>query len=77
MVAGVLASGSDESLLEVPTLLDTTLIAISPGELLKAFINIEAQSTETLAWQVGIHLTFVTSGVLFALSDRLSKSGNG
>ncbi|MEO5656526.1 MAG: TIGR00645 family protein, partial [Nitrospiria bacterium] len=28
-----------------------------------------------LAWRVGIHLTFVVSGVLFALMDRIAEGG--
>ncbi len=48
------------------------IVAISTVELLKAFLNTEHMSTETLAWMVGIHLTFVTSGVLFALTDYIS-----
>jgi uncharacterized protein (TIGR00645 family) len=45
------------------------IVAISAVELLKAFINIHQLSNETIAWKVGIHLTFVLSGVLFALTD--------
>ena len=48
------------------------IVAISTVELLKAFLNAEHMTTETLAWKVGIHLTFVTSGVLFALTDYIS-----
>ncbi len=48
------------------------IVAISAVELLKAFINIDAMSSEQLAWKVGIHLTFVFSGVLFALTDRIA-----
>ena len=45
------------------------IVAISAVELLKAFINAEQLTTETMGWKVGIHLTFVVSGVLFALTD--------
>lgn len=51
------------------------IVAISAVELLKAFINVHEMSTEQLAWKVGIHLTFVTSGVLFAITDRIAESG--
>lgn len=51
-----------------------SIVAISGIELLKAFVNVEAYSTEQLAWKVGLHMTFVVSGVLFALMDRLTKS---
>jgi len=48
------------------------IVAISTVELLKAFLDSEAMSDRQLAWKVGIHLTFVTSGVLFALTDYIS-----
>ncbi len=51
-----------------------TIIAISAIELLKAFLTVETLSNEELAWQVGIHMTFVVSALLFALSDWLSAS---
>jgi uncharacterized protein (TIGR00645 family) len=48
------------------------LVAISAVELLKQFINVDADtSTHVLSWKVGIHMTFVLSGVLFAITDRL------
>ncbi len=47
------------------------IVAISAVELLKAFINAQQLSTEIMAWKVGIHLTFVVSGVLFALTDLI------
>ena len=52
------------------------IVAISAVELLKAFINAQQLTTEIMAWKVGIHLTFVISGVLFALTDWIvSKKG--
>jgi len=51
------------------------IVAISAVELLKAFINVHELTTEQLAWKVGIHLTFVVSGVLFAVTDKISESG--
>jgi uncharacterized protein (TIGR00645 family) len=53
------------------------IVAISAVELLKAFINAEQLTTEIMAWKVGIHLTFVVSGVLFALTDWIvAKKGS-
>lgn len=51
-----------------------SIVAISGVELLKAFMAIKSGhiNTEQLAWMAGIHLTFVLSGVLYALTDRLS-----
>lgn len=48
-----------------------SIVAISSIELLKAFVNVQAFSNEQLAWKVGIHLTFVISGLLFAMSEWL------
>jgi len=53
------------------------IVAISAVELLKAFIDVDKFTTEQMAWKVGIHLTFVVSGVLFAVTDRISDGKNG
>lgn len=53
------------------------IVAISAVELLKAFINSANLSNQQLAWKVGIHLAFVVSGVLFALTDRLTEKKDG
>lgn len=53
------------------------IVAISAVELLKGFIDIEQYTTEQLAWKVGIHLTFVISGVLFAVTDRIAEGKGG
>lgn len=47
------------------------IVAISAIELLKAFIAADKLSNTQLAWRVGIHIAFVVSGVLFALTDRI------
>lgn len=49
------------------------IVAISAVELLKAFIETHSLSDRELAWKVGIHLTFVVSGVLFALTDMIAE----
>jgi uncharacterized protein (TIGR00645 family) len=49
-----------------------SIVAISGIELLKAFMYVDRLTHEQLAWKVGIHMTFVVSGVLFALMDRIS-----
>lgn len=53
-----------------------SIVAISGIELLKAFVNVDAYTNEQLAWKVGLHLTFVVSGVLFAVMDRLSSKSH-
>jgi uncharacterized protein (TIGR00645 family) len=49
------------------------IVAISAVELLKAFINVDQFPWQQLAWKVGIHVTFVVSGVLFAITDRITE----
>ena len=53
-----------------------SIVAISGIELLKAFVEVDPASTnfDQLKWLIFIHLTFVVTGVLFALSDWLSYS---
>jgi uncharacterized protein (TIGR00645 family) len=56
-----------------------SLVAISVIELLKDFVQIAADPekpihAEAIFWQVMIHLTFVVSGVLFAVMDWISDS---
>lgn len=48
-----------------------SIVAISSIELLKAFIDIHNFPKEDIFWLVIIHLTFVTSGVLFAIMERI------
>ena len=50
-----------------------SIIAISVIELLKIFMSIDAVSKTDLAWLIGIHITFVISGVLLAIMDRLGE----
>jgi uncharacterized protein (TIGR00645 family) len=56
-----------------------SLVAISVIELLKDFVEIAAHPEspvhwESIFWQLMIHLTFVASGVLFAVMDWISDS---
>lgn len=50
-----------------------SIVAISAIELLKAFVNVAAYTTEQLAWKVGIHAVLISSGVLFALMDKIAE----
>jgi uncharacterized protein (TIGR00645 family) len=50
------------------------IVAISAVELLKAFINVDQFTWQQLSWKVGIHITFVVSGVLFAITDKITES---
>ena len=55
-----------------------SLVAISVIELLKDFISLSLKiggvTPTMITWQVIIHLTFVISGVLFAVMDWISDS---
>ncbi|TMO72666.1 TIGR00645 family protein [Pseudoalteromonas sp. S3776] len=51
----------------------SAIVAISAVELLKVFINSNIHSSDELFWKVIIHVTFVSSGVLFALTDYLNS----
>lgn len=50
----------------------SSIVAISAIQLLKGFMNVGKVSDRELAWLVGIHFTFVISGVLMAWTDRLA-----
>ena len=47
------------------------LIGISSIHLLKSFINAPNLTSETLKWQVIIHLTFLVSAIAMAATDRI------
>ena len=49
-----------------------SLVAISVIELLKDFMETEHLNPEIERWRVAIHLTFVFSGVLFAVMDYVA-----
>jgi len=58
---------------ELKSKLIVSIVAISAVALLKSFMALDATSAvpPTLGWQVGIHLTFVVSGLLLAVMDAL------
>ncbi|CAB5036989.1 MAG: TIGR00645 family protein [Actinobacteria bacterium] len=55
------------------TKLAMAIIGISSIRLLRSFIESSAISTETLMWQVFIHLTFIVSALALAFIDRMSR----
>jgi uncharacterized protein (TIGR00645 family) len=58
----------------------SSIVAISAIQLLKSFMSIKTVTDEvhrTLFWLVVIHIVFVVSSVLLALSDRISGHGGG
>jgi uncharacterized protein (TIGR00645 family) len=59
-----------------------SIVAISAVALLRAFMGLAERGVEPdpakLGWMIGLHLTFITTGVLMALMDWLDhKSGHG
>jgi uncharacterized protein (TIGR00645 family) len=49
-----------------------SLVAISVIELLKDFMKEGTYDANREGWRIGIHMTFVISGVLFALMDLMA-----
>src|ERR1700687_4829761 len=55
-----------------------SIVAISAIQVLKAFMNVDAVfDSNKLAWLVGVHLAFVVSAFMLALSDRWSSDHGG
>ena len=54
----------------------SSIVAISAIQLLKQFMSIQHVSDRDLFWLVVIHVVFVVSSVLLALSDRISGSSH-
>jgi uncharacterized protein (TIGR00645 family) len=55
-----------------------SIVAISAIQVLKAFMNIDTVfDPGRLAWLVGVHLVFVFSAFMLALSDRWSGGDHG
>ncbi len=56
----------------------TSIVAISAIQVLKAFMNIDSIfDPGKLAWLVGVHLAFVVSAFMLAISDRWSGGDHG
>lgn len=49
-----------------------SIVAVAAIDLLGAFMNVEQFTSEQLAWKVGMQLTFVVCGVLYALMDKIA-----
>lgn len=56
-----------------------SIVAISAIALLKVFMALDEGAVDgvRLGWMIGIHLTFVVSGVLLALMDHLNSRTKG
>ncbi len=53
----------------------SSIVAISAIQLLKQFMSLKTISDRELTWYVSIHVVFVVSSVLLALSDRIAGHG--
>jgi uncharacterized protein (TIGR00645 family) len=54
-----------------------SLVAISAVDLLESFVEVDTVNKTSLFWQIAILATFVLSGVMLALMDRLSETREG
>jgi uncharacterized protein (TIGR00645 family) len=54
----------------------SSIVAISAIQVLKAFMNVPNVSDRDLMWHISIHLVFVGSGLIMALTDRVSEGGH-
>ena len=54
----------------------SSIVAISAIQLLKQFMSINKVSDRDIMWLVIVHVVFVVSSVLLALSDRIAVHGN-
>lgn len=49
-----------------------SIVAVSGVELLKTFMSVDNYTDRHMAWMIGIHMTFVVSGLIYAIMDRVS-----
>jgi uncharacterized protein (TIGR00645 family) len=55
----------------------SSIVAISAIQLLKVFMNLQNTTDREIAWAVGLHVVFVVSGLMFALTDRIGEATHG
>ena len=55
----------------------SSIVAISAIQLLKQFMAVDKLDEKHIFWLVIIHVVFVVSSVLLALSDRISSAAHG
>ncbi|MBV9077897.1 MAG: TIGR00645 family protein [Methylobacteriaceae bacterium] len=55
----------------------SSIVAISAIQLLKIFMDLKNTGDREIAWYVGLHLVFVISGLIFALTDRVGEGAKG
>lgn len=49
-----------------------SIVAVAAIDLLGAFMNVDQFTSEQLAWKIGIQMSFVVAGVLYALMERIA-----
>lgn len=56
-----------------------SIVALSGINLLGVFLNMEHNTwtNEQLGWMVGLHVTFMVTGVMFAMSERIAEKHVG
>ncbi len=54
-----------------------SIVSISAIQLLRVFMSLPDRSDRELFWYVAVHLAFVTSALLLALTDKLSDGAHG
>jgi uncharacterized protein (TIGR00645 family) len=54
----------------------SSIVAISAIQVLKAFMNVQNITDRNLMWLVGIHMVFVFSGLILALTDRIAEGSH-
>ena len=54
----------------------SSIVAISAIQLLRAFMDLKNATDRDLWWSVGIHIAFVVSALVLALSDKVSGHGS-
>ena len=50
----------------------SSIVAISAIQLLRAFMDVKNTPDRDLMWYVGVHLVFVVSALLLAVTDRIT-----
>jgi uncharacterized protein (TIGR00645 family) len=55
----------------------SSIVAISAIQVLKAFMSLKTISDRDLYWYAGIHMIFVVSGLIMALSDKITADSHG
>ena len=55
----------------------SSIVAISAIQLLKIFMDLKQISDREIMWYVVLHVVFVVSGLMFALTDRIGEGGHG